>query len=224
MSMIGGWLATTRSLLEVLYFCSGIVIAYAAVRALTQIRIGSEQLRMTRDIANLSAKRESIKLASEQCRYYAERAIPLAVPLVAEYTRLKLTFLSGQPKFTIRDGEITDTNFDLKLLEKEFLQIILPLQTFLNGLEAFAIPFAAGVADDDLGFQETAIGFCQQMQAYMPAFFEMRRRKWARFESAVRLYDAWSKRLKARELAPVMKTIEELTKAAEQAKIKPIGD
>ena len=58
----------------------------------------------------------------------------------------------------------------------------------------------------------------------MPAFFEMRRRKWARFESAVRLYDAWSNRLKARELAPVMKTIEELTKAAEQAKIKPIGD
>ena len=222
--MLSGYLGAARGVLEVLYFGSGVVIAYAAIRALKQIRIGSEQLRMTRDIADLSAKREAIKLASEQCRYYAERTMALAVPLVEEYTRLRLTFLSGPSQFTIQNGEITGVNFDLKLLDAEVPRIIVPLVHFLNALEAFAIPFAAGVADDDLGFQETAISFCQTAQVYMPALFQMRRNNNGRFESAIKLYDAWNKRLAARALGPVVKTLEELNRAAEQAKIKPLGN
>ncbi|MFZ0859893.1 MAG: hypothetical protein WAN18_04370, partial [Candidatus Sulfotelmatobacter sp.] len=46
--------------------------------------------------------------------------------------------------------------------------------TYLNALEAFAIPFAAGVADEDIGYRETARPFCQGALAYMPVIFQLR--------------------------------------------------
>src|SRR5271169_2913927 len=104
-----------RSILELLYFASGIVIAVAVILSLKQIRIGLEQLKTTREIANTNAKREAIKLAAEQCNYYAERTVPLFTEFVSEYKRLGLKYMSTKPQFAIQNGEIVNTNFDTKL-------------------------------------------------------------------------------------------------------------
>ncbi len=212
-----------RTILELLYFSSGIVIAIAAVFALKQIRVGLEQLRTTREIANTNAKRESIKLAAEQCNYYAEKTVPLFTNLASEYNRLGLTFMSSKPQFKIQKGEIVNTNFDTKLLDTEVPRVIVPLVYFLNSLEAFAIPFAAGVADEDLGYQETAIAFCQAVQTHMPALFQMRRTNNGRFESIMTLYNLWNTRLVGHALAPIMETLEELVKSSQEQRIKPLG-
>ncbi|MFZ1010299.1 MAG: hypothetical protein WAN65_25905 [Candidatus Sulfotelmatobacter sp.] len=72
-----GWLVTTRGILELLYFASGIAIAVFAFLGLRQVKLGLEQLQITKEIARTNAKRESVKFASDQCRYFAETAMPL---------------------------------------------------------------------------------------------------------------------------------------------------
>ena len=97
-------------------------------------------------------------------------------------------------------------------------------------MEAFAIPFVAAVADDDLGFQETAMAFCAVVRQGMPAFFQMRHAGSARYESTIKLYDMRNKRLVAKAFEPAKKSIGELTKQMDELaksvakeKIKPIG-
>ena len=226
-----GWFAAVRVILELLYFASGIAIAVAAFLALRQIKVGLEQLKITKQIANTSAKREAIKLAAEQCRYFAEHAVPAQATLISEYHRLGLSFLSNPPQFTIQNGEIVYTKvLDNKPWDAEFPKIGAVLVKYLNTLESFAIPFAAGVADDELGFQETAMAICQAVQICMPALFHLRRIKSARYESTIKMYETWSKRLTAQNMKPIvksikdsMKSIEDLIKSADEGKIKPMG-
>jgi hypothetical protein len=211
-----GWFHILRATFELLYFASGVAIALAAFW-------GLKQLRITREIARTNAAREALKFAAERCQYFAEHAVPAMSELEAEYRRLALNFLSVNSSWEIKNGEIVNHNFDLKLLYREVPQLDPALVNYLNTLEAFAIPFVARVADEDLGFQETAIAFCQRMQLYMPAIFLLRESLGARYESIIKLYDMWNKRLVAASLAPAVKSMEELAKTIERERIRPLG-
>jgi hypothetical protein len=123
----------------------------------------------------------------------------------------------------IKNGEITNHDFDTKLLDAEVPKIEMLLVNYLNSLEAFAIPFVAGVADDELGFKETAMAFCQAVKFLMPALFQLRRKGAARYESTIKLYDMWNRRFAAAAIAPVIKPLQELVKSVEKEKIKPFG-
>ncbi|MGC2706571.1 MAG: hypothetical protein WA361_18790 [Candidatus Acidiferrales bacterium] len=114
-------------------------------------------------------------------------------------------------------------NFDTKVQDAEVPRLIPELVNCLNSFEAFAIPFIAGVADDDLGFQETAVGFCRQVKELMPAIFYTRRKNMARYESTVRLFDLWNKRLEASSMVPLVKSMQAVIRAANEGKIKSIG-
>jgi hypothetical protein len=113
--------------------------------------------------------------------------------------------------------------FPLPLLQKEIPQISAPLIEDLNAAEAFAISFTSGVADEDLGFRETAIAFCKATRDYMPVYFYARQTNMARHESTIKLFDMWNKRLVANAAALSMKPLDDLIKAAEKDRIKPIG-
>lgn len=211
-----GWLQILRSTLELLYFASGITIAIAAVW-------GLQQLRITRQIARINAMREALKFAAERCQYFADRAVPAGTGVAQEYKRLGLKFLGMQNKWSIQNGEIVNHNFDPKLIGAEFQKITPVLINHLNVLEAFAIPFAASVADDNLGYQETAIAFCQRVRIYMPAYFYLRRIGDARFESTIKLFDRWNKRLTAKKIESDIKPMQEFLRSVESEKIKPLG-
>jgi hypothetical protein len=214
-----GWFATTRAILELLYFASGLVIAVAAVWALSQIRL-------TKQIAKGNARRESVKLAADLCRYFAESVVAVWAKANDDYTKSGLKCLSvsppqGQPPFVIQDGEIVGHHFNLKQLAEDSPKFNSAIN-YLNALEAFAIPFAAGVADEDIGYRETARPFCQGVTVYMPVIFHLRATNAGRFESIVRLYATWSKRLAAEMTAPVMKVMQQLAQEAGKDRIKPL--
>jgi hypothetical protein len=67
------------------------------------------------------------------------------------------------------------------------------------------------------------MAFCQDVKMAMPVFFHMRRSARARYESTVKLYDVWNKRLVASALAPAVKSLEDLTRTIEKERIKPLG-
>ncbi len=212
----GHWFETLRAILEVLYFVAGIAIAGAAFW-------GLQQIRLTKQIATKNAKREDLKFAAERCQYYADTVVDLWVKLNAEHERLKLTVFTTPIRFEVVNGEIElSGKLNIPDVNKQTLQVGFPLLAYMNSLEAFAIPFAAGVADDDLGFQETARAFCESVQRIIVAFV-ISRMVGPRYESCIRLYDCWSKRLKTDDLRKQMKDLEGKIKATPISKINPVG-
>jgi hypothetical protein len=142
------WVATTHYVLELLYYISGIVIAGAAVFGLRQLKIGLDQITISKEVARANARRESIRYAAEQCRYYAENVVPSSKQFIEKYQELQLTFGSLQPPpghppfFHVQNGEIVMQGYDFKLLDDQWPKISSLAITCLNTLEAFAIPFS----------------------------------------------------------------------------------
>jgi|SRR5580692_724068 hypothetical protein len=206
------------NILQGLYYMAGIAIAVAAF-------IGLGQLSLTREIAKTNAKREALKFAAERCQYFAEHTVPEHSKMALAYGRLRLNFLTSNPRWQIVNGEIVNHNFDAAaqaVQDAEVPRFMTELVSSMNCIEAFAIPFVAKVADDDIGYQETALGFCEQVKQLMPAIFYMRRKNMARYESAVRLFDRWNRRLVASAMAPFMKSLEAFIRDAGQG-IPPMG-
>lgn len=65
-----------KDILEIIYFMSGPIIAIFAFMALHQIKITKQQLENDKNILRINSKRESIKLATEQCNIYVKEIIP----------------------------------------------------------------------------------------------------------------------------------------------------
>jgi hypothetical protein len=222
---------TIRAFLELLYFASGIAIAIAAFLGLRQLKIGLEQVAISKEVARTNAKRESVRYAADQCRYFAEEMVPALAKLGTEYQRLGLTFLNtlapdnqGPRQFMVQKGEIVPARgYDLSLLDRDWPKIAGPVVTYLNACESFAIPFAEGVADEDIGYRETARAFCQGIQECLPAIFQLRRTNQARYESTIKLHTMWSGRLTAEAVAPVIGILGDIVRNAGRDRIPPIG-
>ena len=68
----------------------------------------------------------------------------------------------------IKDGDLAQVNYDIKRVTPEWTKVNNEVVDFLNKSESFAIPFAAGVADDAIGFQETAASFLSTISFVTP--------------------------------------------------------
>jgi hypothetical protein len=228
-------MAHARVILELLYFLSGIVLTGVAIVGMRQVRIAaaqvklaSEQLNLSRELASANAKREAAKLAAEQCRYFAEKCVPAFEHFIGKYRANHLTFLEArlkptEPQFVIQGGEFQSINCNVPLIQREFLVVQSELLAVLNGLEYFAIAFAAGVADEDIGYRETALGFCEAVVFTMAAIYHLRTQNRGRYDSAVRLFEIWTRRTIARSVAPFMSSMQALIAQANSDKIKIIG-
>ena len=215
-TMTSGWVVNLRAVLELLYFISNLVIATAVV-------FGLKQITLTKRIATSDARRESLRFAAERCQYYAHYCIPADTKLrQQQQPPLSLTFLAtGRVPFSIVDGEIKIQGMNDKVYVPEFHRGGVFIADCLNSLEAFAIPFAAGVADDELGFQEAASSFCGLVEQYITMIVLMRRMG-PRYESTMKLYDRWKSRLVAQQTEGQMKKLQAVHKeAAEKSKVKP---
>jgi hypothetical protein len=230
------WLLCARTILELLYFASGFAIAIIAFIGLRQVRaaaaqvkIASEQLNLTREIASSNAKRDAAKLALEQCGYFADRYVPLFKVCVDKYRAQNLTFLEArlrpnEPQFVIQGGEFKSANCDTALITREYPRIEMELLAALNGLEYFAIPFAAGVADEDIGYRETAYAFCEGLAFTMVGLYHLRSQNRGRYDCAIKLFEVWNRRTTARAVAPFMSSMQALIDQAKSDKIKIIGE
>jgi hypothetical protein len=223
----------TRSVLEALYFLSGIGIlvaaAYAAMQvriASDQLKIASEQLRLTKEISDANSRRESVKLAAELCKYYAHEIVPAQEVALKKYVAEKCTFLAPvqqpNPAFIIKNGDFAQVNYDINRITPEWGKVNIEIVMFLNKCESFAIPFAAGVADDAIGFQETAAVFISSVNAFTPAIYYLRQTQGVRYASVLKLWNIWHDRMIAQALAPALKGLQDLIEAAEKNKIRPI--
>ncbi len=71
----------------------------------------------------------------------------------------------------IKDGDFAQVNYDIKRVTPEWTKVNNEVVAFLNKSESFVIPFAAGVADDAIGFQETAASFVSTINFVTPVIY-----------------------------------------------------
>lgn len=221
------WFLNVRAILEILYFVSGVGILIVASLGLRQVRVGLQQLKLTKDLADASNRRESVKLAAQQSRYFAEFVIPAFAEMIELYRKQNLTFIDAHlnrqpPAYLLKDGKFVSTNFDAQLIKDEIPRLDNAIVTYLNAAESFAIPFAAGVASDEIGFQETSAAFCFGMNWCMPALFFYCQTQGVGYPSALTLYNIWNDRRAALVVAPFLKGLQDWLEAAGKKRIKDI--
>jgi hypothetical protein len=222
-----------KSFFELLYFIAGIVIGIAAVYAAKQVRIASQQLDAAKEIAKSAARREAVKLAGDKCEYFAENVVSAQNDAVNAYVAGHCTFLDptplqpgaqAVPAFTIVNGDFAQPiHYDVRRITPEqWNSVKAHMVMFLNKLETFAIPFAAGVADDVTGFQETAPVFIGLMNTFMPVIYFLRQTQGARYASILKLFTVWNTRVAANVLAQVMPGLQRMIDEAGTSQIPPI--
>jgi hypothetical protein len=217
---LNGWLAALHPLLETLYYIAAIALAGIAYK-------GLEQLKIAKETARTNARREAFKLAADECRTFAERVVPLSLPLSDECERMDLKSFV-EPQFKVVDGEITDHKFSLDVIGDDVDKCTDNLVAFVNALEAFAIFFAAGIADESVAYRETGLAFCNFAATYMPAIYLLRSENDGRFESTLKLYELWSARIASESLrkaaASAKTSLEAMESKLKRGRIKTIGD
>lgn len=220
--MTSGWFTYLRSILEAGYFLAGIVIAVFA-------GLGLKQISLTKKIATTSAKREALKFAAERCQYYSNNCVPAHTRVHQEHERLKLTFLKTPLQFSIDTQtnnkvvrkRIHFSTFDMRAYVAQYDKMRGVIVACCNEMEGFAIPFAAKVADDELGFQETAGSFCLMVEQ-MIGMIAVLRTTGARYESTLTVYERWKSRIVAENLEGPVKQMQEIQRiAAQKGKVMP---
>ena len=214
------WYLYLRAILELLYFLAGLGIAVG-------VYLGLEQLKLTKELADASNKREAVKLAAQQCKYFAEAVVPAYEKLTEEYNNRALTSLTVHlnlkpPAFVLKDGKFIVSDLNAALTKSEMPKIQTHIVHYLNAAESLAIPFAAGVADDEIGFQETGPAFCNGLNECMPAVFHLCQTQGVSYASILTLFCVWNDRRTARLMAPALKTAQAWVDEVDKKRIKPL--
>ena len=214
-------LSRLRPIFETIYFLSSIGVVIG-------VWVAARQLRLTRKIADTGVKRESAKLAADQCRYLADTALPAFEKFCNKYNSARLTFLSkrrlaGQPLIQVTDGEFKNANHDPDALNKEWDSIKSELIGYLNDIEYFAMPFAAGVADEKVAFPVAALPFVGAVNTGIIGLYQLRAMGAGKYESTLKLYGIWFLRLASAAAASAMPQMQELIAKAATNKIDIIG-
>ncbi len=204
-----------RRFLEIGYFIAGLILPILAAFGLYQLKLTRDGLKQTQELAQTSENREALRLAIEQCLFYAQKVSPAQ----DEVARRVLTAQSGkfahivlnpnlaQPPCKVSKGTI-QLSYELNLEHAAKLMDELRPIDFMNLLEGFAIPFAANMANDDVGYFETGTAFLQLAQTYMPCFQFLRAAQQARFMAVTSLYEHWQLRYTKEHLTFIRDSID----------------
>lgn len=190
---------TVKDYAELTYFLTAPVLVFFAWRMLEQLKIGSaqvkaasEQIIMAKKISEITATRESIKLAAEQAAYFADKIIPEIGKFLKLKEQGKYPILS---RCTVTENwpNIESKTNDLPGLLKELESNDgLAIKT-LNKIEGFAMFFACGVADADAAYRPVCVSFCNYIRYFLP-YIIIANDQHNQFSNTLSLYGAWAMR------------------------------
>ena len=233
---------TVRSILEVLYFLSSVVLACVGLVALYQIilakrvlstaneslKVAVSAVETARLDIELRSKREAVTLAADKCAEFG--------PTILEVYQK----LNGMP--ATRRWTLENTSFDessIKEWEAATLwernlrkaQKIDDATIILNQLEAFAMYFAKGAADAQVAYPAVGAVFCDWVERLAPHLIMMRSKDLQKqihatsgpFQNVVELYSAWSSRSTKEALELDASRISSRLSGMQVSDILPIG-
>lgn len=175
--------------------------------ALDQLKLASEQLEVSRADLVLRSRRESIAVALEQCKRFADTIIPHFHAVGSELAAKHYNFpTKANPDFPFHSKEADPVGAKLWTADHELRMKII---CALNELESFAMYFASDLADESVAFTPTAgsyCQFCENFGMFIGVFRQPEHMKL--FQNLVKLYGIWKPRLERTVLEEQVKLLE----------------
>ena len=230
--------------LEQLSRASNVVLAFAALWALQQVRAAikqaraaleqnrisldqlklmAAQLEVSRADITVRSRRESIAVALEQCKRFAELIVPHTDQISKELAaKGYFSAVKANPDFPFVPvapndpfAKIWNTHEDLRTKAVHAM----------NELESFAMYFATDLADESVAFPPTAQSFCQICERYQLFIGAYRQPDSVRlYPNLVKLYGMWKPRVERTVLEEQGKVIEsKKQKLPAEKKGTPLG-
>jgi len=234
-----------RSILELAYFVSGVVLACATLLVLYQIRvakrtlaalqqqvtIATAALTVARDDIRIRSQREAVVLAAARCEKFAEHVLPRVSANIRHIQELGIQ---------LRAWDISESSFDdSAYIQRPEVQTWLastqnrreslePTLSVMNDLEAFAIYFARGAADEAVAYPVVGAIFCAWVQNFAPQLIAARTHMVhgltsGPYQNTVELYKLWSIRARRKELEVSADRISRELSGLPPSEVRPIG-
>ncbi len=159
--------------------------------ALEQLKVATSQLELSRKDIVLRSRREALALTFQQCELFATDIIPKTDAIIKELTakQFKSLFSSGDFPFIPQPPEYVLAIWkDTALREK--------IVGLLNKMEAYAMYFVSGLADEEGAFTPTAASFCHCCE-HLSVFIGCYRKDNGikLYQNIVKLYAMWKPRI-----------------------------
>jgi hypothetical protein len=203
-----------HSVLEALFFLSGIALTIIAA-------IGLRQLTVAKDIARTDALRNSLKLAAEQCAHFSNNIVPMINALYEAINAKKITFFAkshAEVKGKTVKVTSTATTDDVRAL----LTVATEFLTTFNAMDAFAIFFITGAADEKAAFSAVGPSYCREVQRYLPQIM-IHHHRGSGFDHLLKLFFLWNTRLESLRLQMERDAIDNTLQKIQNKFIKPVG-
>lgn len=173
--------SNTRNALEIIYFATTPVLLVVAA-------LGLKQLSISRQVAKTNAKRESFKLAAEQCSYFLQHIIP-KMNTVDKLAKEKSIKSYGVAEIEIRGDELNvKVKKNVKDQEK-IKEMIGEILDLLNALEGFSVFFTNGIAEQRIAFSSIGFTYCNCVKKYLPLICPV---LGLGFNNIIKLYIEWN--------------------------------
>lgn len=187
-----------------------------------QLILTKKQLETSKNIFRTQSKRASIEAAVVECRRFSETIVQDALELSEYCKKNEITFFDDAEFIRTEDGFKIDLSEIAKddAMKLEGAQDI--INRYLNGLEAYALFFLGGVADENIAFHTNAKTFIKLAERGFKLFPICNIDE----DDAVpikSLYFRWRKKVEAKDLELEKEKIESKLSNYKQKEIKAIG-
>jgi hypothetical protein len=214
-----GWVSMW---LDIASKVSAIVIAVAALLALRQIALAKRQLETTKDLFKLQSRRASIELSIDACKRYAENVIQDFIKIIKHCETNDILFFENATFRRNGDSIQISTVHAKKEDAAKLAEIGDLLTSFCNGLEAFAIYFLSGVADEEIAYRTNALSYTEMCETAYKVF-AITGKTGKNIDAINTLYFRWAKRLENDDLVEQKLKINQQLSTFAQKPIRPIG-
>lgn len=211
-----------RSYLELAYFLTGPMLVGIAFLALSQIKVARKQLEEQKNATKIMAKRDALRLTSEQIRDYGTRIIPILDVLDKKIQAENINFLKDCTVI-IEKNQITVRPCTDSAEREKLLNIVIEFSTAINALEGFSAYFVSGVADEYVAYRSLATTYCNSVKDILPllVLFNQDNR---RFAATLELFGVWNTRMESEGLLKKKQELDHKLKGMGERTIPIVGE
>jgi hypothetical protein len=203
-----------KDIVEIIYFLSGPIIAFLAFK-------GLKQISLTKELANINAKRESYKLAVEECRKFSDEIVPIIDSFNEKVTKYNIRYFK-ESKVEIGNNQLTVEPFiNYKEHPIVIQNVVNEVYILINKLIAFSLFFISGIAAEEVAFTAAAEIYCATIKKLSPVL--VKQPDFNSDDSLVKLFFIWYKRLEVVKAKKEMEKLENIINDNKTTIIKPIG-
>ena len=202
--------------LRLLYYISAPTLAIIAWYGLKQIKVHKENARLV-------AKRESYRIAAEQCRIFGDYLLPKINKNHKQIQDNKFSLFT-KSKIEIKDGEFIAHKIVLKDpdkytdIENEMIDEALNIA---NCMESMAIFFIEGIASEEVAFNSIGKSYCSEVERLLPIIMVFKPDMF--YIKLTKLFKIWYNRLEVLKLKTDKNGIDKRLKDINGNIIKPLG-